>query len=213
MDINSVYNFLLYIVRKNRGVFVTVEDAMSALHSGQMIKFETDFAGYGVNQAIHDSLKPFLISNFLFTSNSGGFVTFESNYAHFLNGAFTVYGSTVNTISFVSVDELPDALTSQLRPISTSNPIAIDTPTGFKLYPERVHAGCYSYLKLPTKPVLAYDQTGRVLTYNAAASTQLEWGQTYYNAVMSKALQFLGINMDENGIIQFSVMYNKETQI
>ena len=43
-DINDIFNFIDYLVRKQRGVFVKIEDAMSALDAAQLDKLEDDFS-------------------------------------------------------------------------------------------------------------------------------------------------------------------------
>ena len=202
---------MLYLVRKNRGVFVTPQEAMAALDNGQMIKFEDDFKMYGIDQTIHDSLRNFKVTNYQFTSNSGGVVVFPDGYQHLFNGVFTVTGSTVNAVNFLNPDELPYALTNQLRKVTTSNPVAIDNGTGFIIYPQSVQIGFYSYLKRPAVPVYGYTQIGRDVVYDPLTSVQLEWEDAYLNSVVAKSMQFLGVNMDESGIVAFSNQYNQET--
>jgi len=173
--------------------------------------YEEWFKPYGANQEIHDALRPFRVYQ-QFTSSSAGFVTFPSDYLHLLGQPFTVTGSTVNRISFVNEDELPFALTSQLRPVTTSYPIAVDTATGFSIYPQSTQTGFYNYLRRPATPVYAYSQVGRVISYDSAASTQLEWSDVYINNIIARSLRYVGINMDENGISQFAEQYSKENQ-
>jgi hypothetical protein len=210
-NLDTIFRFMAFIIRKQRGAWITPQEAMDALDSGQMIKFQQYFSAYGVNQTVHDALKPFKVTNYQFTSTSGGNVTFPDNYEHFLNGAYTVTGSTVNPITFLNPDELPDALTGQLRPVSASNPIAVDTADGFLIFPQASVIGFYSYLKRPDVPVYGYSQVGRVITYDPLTSTQLEWDDSYLNTILASSMQFLGISMDENGIIQFSQMFDKES--
>lgn len=176
---------------------------------GGMELFEETFAIYGVNQTIHDALSNFKVRT-QFTSASDGTVTFPSNYLHLLAGVFTVTGSTVNPVRFVSQDELPDALTAQLRKVTLSSPIAVDSSGGFYLYPQSTQTGFYTYLKRPATPVLAYTQVGRTLTYDPANSVQLEFTDAYVNTILSKALKLVGVNMDENGIEAFAQQQSKE---
>lgn len=210
-NINDVYNFLTFIVRKERGVFITIPEAMQTLDNAQLEATEDWFAGYGATQILHDAIRK-LRMQVAFVSNTDGMVTFPEDYLHMIGNPYTVIGSSVNAVRFVNEDELPYALTSQLRPISTSKPIAKDSSVGFQLYPHTLQRGFYNYLKRPATPVLGYTQSGRTLTYNPATSTQLEFTDVYINNILSRALKFWGINMAEQDIQQFAQLQTQETK-
>lgn len=209
-NISNLYDFYQYILRKERGIFQTPTQFTSNLDAGQMDAFQEWFKPYGANQNIHDALRVFKVYQ-PYTSDSAGFVTYPSNYIHLLGQPFTVAGSTVNGIDFINEDELPFALTSQLRPISNTYPIAVDTATGFSIYPQQTQVGAYFYLRRPATPVYGYSQSGRTITYDSATSTQLEWEEVYWNNILAKALKYAGINMSEEGIYQYADQYSKET--
>lgn len=209
--LDDIYNFMRYIVRKERGVFLTTAQAMSALDNGQMNAFEEYFKLYGQNQEIHDALRPFRIY-YNFTSDNSGFVTFPDGYLHIVGQPFTVTGSTVNRIDFMNEDEFPFAITSQLRPITNSYPIAVDTSTGFSIYPQQTQIGFMWYLRRPNTPIYATVQSGRSIYFDATNSVELEWSDAYINNIIARALKFVGINMNEDGVYAFAEQYNKETQ-
>lgn len=210
-NINDLYNFFRYIVRKERGVFVTIPQFTTNLDAGQLDAFQEWFKPWADTQILHDSLKPFRVY-YQFTSNAAGFVTMPDDYEHLLGAAFTVTGSTMNEITFVNDNEWVFAIKSQLRPISLSNPIALDTNVGFSLYPQSVQIGFFNYLRRPLAPVLSYTQVNRVVTYDPTTSVQLEWSESYINNILAKALKYAGVNMDEKGISDFANQYNAETQ-
>ena len=210
-NINDVYNFLVFIVRKERGVFITIPEAMQTIDNAQLEATEDWFSQYGVTQIIHDAIRK-LRMQVQFTSNSDGSVDFASDYLHLIGNPYTVTGSTINAVRFVNEDELPFALTSQLRPVSTAKPIAKDRSTGFQLYPQTTQTGFYNYLRRPAAPVLGYTQTGRTITYNPSTSTQLEFTDVYINNIIARALKFWGINMAEQDIQQFAQLQTQETK-
>lgn len=210
-NLSNLYDFYQYIVRKERGVFVTIPQFEENLDSGQLDYFEECFAGYGVDEKIHDALRPFRVY-YAFTSDSAGVVTFPSDYQHLLGSPFSVSGSTINDITFVLEDEFPEALKSELRPVSLMSPIALDTNNGFRLWPSQTQIGFFTYLRRPAIPVYNFTQVGRVITYVSAGSQQLEWLEVYWNNILAKALKYAGVNMDEQGITEFADKYNKETQ-
>jgi hypothetical protein len=210
-NINDVYNQMLFIVRKERGVFVTVPEAMQTLDNAQLEAVEEWFSTYGTTQIIHDAIRKLRVQK-NFTSDATGLVTFDSDYLHLIGGAYTVSGSSINNVRFLNEDELALALKSQLRVVSTSNPIAIDASVGFRLYPAATQIGFYNYLRRPAAPVLGYTQSGRTITYDPLTSTQLEFTDVYINNIMSRALKFWGINMAEQDIQQFAQIQTQETK-
>jgi hypothetical protein len=210
-NINDIYNQMLFIVRKERGVFVTVNEAMQTLDNAQLEATEEWFSTYGATQIIHDAIRKLRVQK-SFTSDSTGLVTFDADYLHLIGGAYTVSGSTINNVRFLNEDELALALKSQLRAVSTSNPIAIDASVGFRLYPAATQSGFYNYLRRPATPVLGYTQSGRTITYDPNTSTQLEFTDVYINNIISRALKFWGINMAEQDIQQFAQVQTQETK-
>jgi len=147
---------MVFIVRKERGVFVTIPEFESTLDNAQIEAVSDWFELYGTTQKIHDAIRK-LRSQVQFTSTSDGQVDFASNYLHMIGGAYTVTGSTINSIRFVNEDEVALALKSQLRPVSTSLPIARDTATGFQIYPQVAQTGFYNYLRRPLNHVQNLD--------------------------------------------------------
>ncbi len=210
-NISQIYDFYQYIVRKERGVYITIAQAMQNFDAGQLDAFEDYYKMYGIDGTVHDALSPFRIY-YMFTSDAAGVVTYPADYLHILGTAYTVTGSTVNEITFVNDDEFVSALMSQLRPVSLMNPIAADRSNGFQIYPSQLQLGFFTYLKRPATPVYAYTQVDRTITYDPLTSTQLEWTDAYINNIIAKSLRYAGINMDEQGISQFAEAYNQETK-
>jgi hypothetical protein len=212
-NLNEIYNFMDFIVRKERGVFVTIPEFESTLDNAQIEAVSGWFEQYGATQKIHDAIRK-LRSQVQFTSASDGQVDFASDYLHMIGGAYTVTGSSVNPVRFVNEDEIALALKSQLRPVSTSLPIAKDTATGFQIYPQVTQTGFYNYLRRPLKPVYGYTQVpgSRTITYDNATSTQLEFTDVYINNIISIALKFWGINMAEQDIQAFAQNQTQETK-
>ena len=209
-NINDICNILFYIVRKERGVFLTYPEAGMILDNGQMELLADSFAQYQVNQSIVDALSPFKKYT-QFTSTSSGDVVMPDDYQHLLGSVFTVSGSTVNPVRFVNEDELPYAITSQLRPVTTTSPIAIDSALGFQLYPQSQQTGFFTYLRRPNIPVCAVTQVGRVITYDPVNSVQIEFYDIYINNIISRALKYLGINISEADIEQFAQLQQQQT--
>src|SRR6478752_2350091 len=145
-NINEIYNFLVYIVRKQRGVMLSIPEAMQALDTGQLDSVETWFSQYGENQIIHDAIRKLRVYQ-PFTTDSSGFITFQPDYIHLFGAPFTIYGSTVTQMTFPEEDEFAFALTNQVRPVSNDYPIAMNTNNGLSIYPQQTQIGAYWYLR------------------------------------------------------------------
>jgi hypothetical protein len=210
-NIVEINDLLRFIIRKERGAFITIEEADDALDAGQLDAFSDYFKSYGETQQVHDALRPFRVRQ-SFTSDANGLVAFEDDYLHILPDVYTVTGSTINKVRFVNEDEFVTAITSQLRPVSTSRPIAKDASTGFYLYPETAQSGFYTYLRRPAKPTYAYSIVDRVVTYDENASQQIEFSDIYINNIIAKALKYFAINLAEQDISQFAEMQDFQTR-
>lgn len=208
----SLYELSRYIVSKERGVYLTIPDFNQNMDAGLLDAVEFWFQGYGENQTLHDAIRP-LRTYQPFTSSSAGFVTFPSDYAHLLGNPYTVYGSTVTNGRFINEDEFISATTSQLRSLDSSNPVFLDSATGFWIYPQTTQVGAYWYLRRPLSPVLAYTQVGRAITYDSANSVQVELNEMYWNNVVARSLKYAGINMDEEAVSEFAEKYQEETKL
>jgi hypothetical protein len=210
-NLNNIYDFMDFIVRKERGVFVTIPEFESTLDNAQIEAVEEWFKLYGTTQSIHDAIRKLRVQ-VQFTTTSDGILEFASDYLHMIGGGFTVNGSTINTIRFLNEDEISFALKSQLRAVSASNPVAKDIANGLQLFPQIQHVGFYNYLRRPAKPVYGYTTSGRTITYDNATSTQLEFTDVYINNIISRALKFWGINMAEQDIQVFAQNQTQETK-
>lgn len=210
-NIQNITDLLRFIIRKERGQFITYAEATASLDAGQLDLFNQYFEVYGQNQTIHDALDVFRVYQ-PFTSAADGSVTYPDDYLHLLAGVFTVTGSTVNKVRFVNTDQYPDAVRNQLRPVSLSKPIAMDTAIGFQLFPQSQQTGAYNYMRRPATPIFAYTQVGRTITYDAANSVQLQWLDNYIDNIIAKTLKYFSINMDEDKIAAFAEQLDKETQ-
>lgn len=217
--LDNLYNLYQYILRKQLGVYQSPAEFTANLNMGQQDAYQEYFSLYGKDQIIHDALLPFK-TYVQFSSNAAGYVSFPSNYKHLCSQPFTVYGSSVNYITFLTEDKYAKAITNQARAVTNEYPIAfltvvnaLTTPVtkGFSIYPQTTQIGAYWYLREPATPVYGYTQVGRVVTYSSAASTQLEWDDLYLNNILAKALKYAGVNMDENGIYEFANQYNADT--
>lgn len=219
MTIDKVHDFLDFIIDKKMQAWFAPPEKDDILDRAQMEWFVQLYGNpreyqagryvpniaYGVSQRINDSLAPFK-KNATFTSDSTGLITLPSDYLHLLslntNEVSADAGRTVyRPVQIINEDELIERLESQVCPVSLSDPIGIiNSEKKIQLFPTSTQVGKIYYMRRPVVPVYGYTQTGRVITYDAGTSTQLEWDEVNINHIMVKALEYLGINLSANDL-------------
>ncbi|HMW10865.1 MAG TPA: hypothetical protein PJ987_10540 [Bacteroidia bacterium] len=209
MDLNDQINFLNFWIAKERGQFYTIPELENLLDYGQMSVFDDLHQKYATSQRIKDALIPFKeIYNFT-TLTSGYVIVPDSRYLKFLD--LQIYYNISDRrvyypVKLINEDERADRLNSQIDPVTSTSPIGEQTAVKtFRLYPAHAYNGNVTYLRRPVKPVFGYNViSGRVIVYNPATSTQLEWGQDWINTILIKALKSIGINIKEADVSGFA---------
>lgn len=221
MDLKDAHDYLRLQMGQERGGWETPEELDSFLHRAQMWLYSKEFDEYSKTQELQDSLGVFS-TKFTYTSSGAGIVnlpvvaTVDPCYHHLLSIWVQYFDNASGRtrkrpIKMFSEDELPDRLDSQICEVSITNPIGIELKPGeFQLYPETAISGYGFYLKKPVPPVFVYTQVGRVITYDSAGSTQLEWNEGSMNMILLKALELAGVNLSDNGLVQYTNAKTKE---
>ena len=209
MDLNDQINFLNFWIAKERGQFYTIPELENLLDYGQMSVFDDLHQKYATSQRIKDALIPFKeIYNFT-TLTSGYVIVPDSRYLKFLD--LQIYYNISDRrvyypVKLINEDERADRLNSQIDPVTSTSPIGEQTAVKtFRLYPAHAYNGNVTYLRRPVKPVFGYNViSGRVIVYNPATSTQLEWSSDWVNVILMKSLLSLGINIKDSDITNFA---------
>lgn len=210
MDLNDIHTFLNFITNKKLGTYFSPEENDNALERGQMDLFVEKKKIYAEDEDAQDCLSPFK-ATYIFTdasNNPNGLITLPDNYEFLLNVRCNVMDGgklRYKDATEYNEDELAEALDSQARPVSILYPVfTIPTILQIQLYPQQPQAGFVNYFQKPPTPNYVYTQTGRVITYNQAASTQLIWTDSYIMQVMTRALQYLGVSVEDADVVQFT---------
>lgn len=214
MRIDTLYNFVVYIIRKERNGFVSIDDFNQVIPRAQVDCYNDFYKSIPKGQKEHDALAPFKTS-FTFTTGTSpnGVVTLPDTYAHLISGNTTVSGVDF-PITFPEEDELPYARNPYgLRAPSLVYPIGEEISMGvFQLTPATPQAGKMWYYREPTTPIYAFTLNGRTITYDAVNSVDVEFTDLYQNQIVAECLKYFGINLSDQEVFQFGLLKDKETE-
>lgn len=218
--LQQTFDFLNFLINKKTGAWFTVPELEDILDAGQMSLFEDLKPKYATSQDIKDALAPFRGTyNFTTANTISGYVVVPSNSDYLslidVNITFLVSNRTMYySVPMVNEDELSSRLNSQTNPVTLTSPVGeMTAPRFIRFYPVGTpgYTGTVKYWRRPVKPVFGYSViSGRVIVYNAATSTQLEWPDDWKNAVIAKALLSAGINLSDEEITQFAAQKTQE---
>jgi hypothetical protein len=209
MDLKDVHDWLDFVTSKEKTGYFSYQEKDRALDRAQMFYFDLFRSRYALNQQDQDSLSPFKITYQLtYAKTPGGLITFPQNYQSLLG----MYAQNmidnkikVSPIEIINDDELADRLNNQLRPVTITDPIGQWYGRGqIQLWPQVPNSGVAYYLRRPEAPNFVYTLNGRTVIYDDINSTQLEWDEPCTNKIMMKALEYLGINLDNEKMIAYA---------
>lgn len=230
MDIKVVHDTVLFYLNKDQNMYVSHEEIDEVLDRAQMVLFnqyhtnpklpaQSQAALYGESQRIDDALSPFKdLFTFTPATTTGGIVSLPVNYQHLISLYTTTFNSTLGRnvysgVQVLSEEELIERLESQIIPVSSGDPIAImNKQDKIQLFPPTGATGGVYYFRRPVKPVFAYTQSGRVITYDNVNSVDLEWRDIDVNNIISIALSYFGLNMSAADVVQFAQVKTQEGQ-
>lgn len=186
---------------------------------GQMALYTDYQPKYATSQRVKDAMAPFRTAwTFTPANTISGYIPipYNLNYLNLLD-LYIVYQISGVTryvpVVMVNEDERAERLNSQIDPVTVTSPIGeISAPGLIRIYPQGIgYDGTATFLRRPVAPVFAYTLISqRVIVYDAANSTQLEWRETEQDAVILKALASLGINLSDQEISQFAELKNQQ---
>jgi len=219
LTLQDSFNFLNFFINKATGSWYTIPELELVCDRGQMTYYNDQKPKYATSQLVKEILSPFRNTYSFTPSNTvSGYVVIPSNVNYldlldiqieFAISARTVYSG----VEIVAEDERANRLNSQIDPVTITSPIAeIVAPRFIRMYPTAApgYTGVITYLRRPAKPVFAYTViSGRVIVFDEANSTNLEWRETEQNAVLLKALSTLGINLSDQEVVQYAEMKNQ----
>lgn len=217
MTLEEQHEFLNFWINKFQGSYYTPPELDDVIDRGQMALFAELRPIYATSQRIQDALAPFLDEYEFNPSNtiSGvasipidrNFLSLLDVHIEYTEGTRTRYSA----VPLMNKNERANALNSQTDPVTETSPIGeVIAPRFIRLYPAAGYTGRITFFRRPARPNFGYTLiSGRVIDYDPASSTQIEWPEDWQNAVLLKALSSVGINMSEQDITQWAEIRNQ----
>lgn len=221
--IEQVHSRFLQLIDKEKNGYVTHAEIDNLLDIAQMEELNELYGNprkdgvpmhLGRSQSINDQLSPFIKTYSLNSGNTvSGVVSTPEDY---LFGLTLYLHRPVDAtyekrfITPITEEELSYRLTSQILAPSTTNPVYVQRAGKLQVFPSNTFAGELVYLKRPEKPVFAYNQVGRVITYDEYYSTQLEWRDSSINNIIYRAISIGGFILADQSSMQFGDVKQKE---
>jgi len=215
MTVDQVYTLFLDICGKNlQQGYVSPAQFNSYINQAQNSYFDYlkgEYQKYqikrpiavveiGQNQMVQQSLSSLIYGTVLSVDGSG-ISPFPSDY-EVNNAMWGLYG--YYNIKYVQQDRLDAYLHSTIDPVA-QNPVYLIQHEGFHFFPESIASARLSYYRTPPPITWGYDDDANGLpVYNAALSQQPIWADTDLYAIIVRALQMAGVNLQFNQVISYA---------
>lgn len=218
MTLQESFDFLQFWINKKIGAWYTIPELELTVDRGSISLFSDMRPRYARDEVVKDALAPFrqeyqftpsnTVSGVIVVPSNSDFIALLDIRINFAISNITRYYS----VEMVNEDEIANRLNSQLNPVTVTSPVGeVLAPRFYRLYPTSGYTGRVVYFKRPDKPVFAYTLiSGRVIVFDEAASTNLNWPEDWQNAVLIKALSSIGINLTDSEISNYAQMKTKE---
>ena len=151
------------------------------------------------------------------TPVTGGVLPYPSDYAHRDTVVYR-YSKTINKVATElprPVEILRDAQAAERRGNYTKrptvkDPIGVMRQDGIYIYPKTITSVDFYYWRWPREPSFVYVTEDGYITYDALSSVEFEWPEDEHNTLNSMMLTYIGVNLRENEIVQYSGLKQKQ---
>lgn len=212
MNIQQSYNLIVYILRKERNGFVSIDDFNQIAPQAQLDVLRYYCYLYPGVQKWHDAISPFKQKyNFTPSLSPLGVITLPADYVHLMYG-YTIVSGSKRQIVFPEEDEQVAAEMSQLRPVTINYPLGSINAGVIQLTPEQGQTGRIWYIREPLTPLYSVTIVGRVITYVPGSSQDFEFDNIYQIKIIASCLTYFSVNLSDDKVFQYSLLKDKEAE-
>tara|TARA_B100000497_G_C7691985_1_gene421074 strand:+ start:1025 stop:1729 length:705 start_codon:yes stop_codon:yes gene_type:complete len=225
INVNELYKAVQFFSNKEQSGFIKPSEFNLLADRAQMEMFMKKFGNpemvggpmqpfpkysYQETQKISDDLRIFVKK--LDTALSSGFLGYPNDYVHFSScrvvtvsqGAGMTFKKKEVEVSVVDDSELGYILNSAIVSPEPDYPVACFYEQGIQFYPEESNRVVLTYLRRPAKPLWAFTTVNGRPVHDESNSVNLEFPEETLNEILVKILSYIGINLREPQLIQYS---------
>lgn len=157
-----------------------------------------------------DDLRPFksFLQN---TSVTNGILPWPTDYAHRQSVVYN-FTKTINNVAtslprpveILREEEFAARTGNYTKQPTTQNPIGVVRSTGIHIRPLTITSVDFHYYRWPRTPVFDYEIGDGYITYKPASSVEYEWPQDEHITLTAMILKYVGVNLREADIVQYS---------
>lgn len=216
MDVNQVYQLMLYTCTKNlQEGYLSPDDFYHTINAAQrsyldyllgeyqkyQIQRPIAVVSFGENQRIRQSIVPLVYGAILNPDSVTGIAPFPNDYES-QDAMWSVYG--YYNIRFAQQDSLDSTYHSTIDPIQ-KNPIYLIQHEGFHFFPENIGMARLSYIRTPPSIVWGYvEDSNGIPVYDPSQSQDPVWAETDMLEIIVRALSLVGVNLQVGALLQYS---------
>ena len=236
IDINELYEFVQFVSNKEQSGYVKPSEFNLAVDRAQMQLFMERYnnpaeyqpgrpvprVAYQQTQKVSDDLRPFIKKVYQPLLNGGKFLWSNlPDYMH-LSSLRAQYYKVDNTtgeselrtsgVRILDDSELSSYLDSSIVSPTSEYPIAAIYNGYLQVYPTNITGIDVTYLSRPAKAVWEYtvNATTEMPDYDSANSINLNWSDELFNEIGVRILSFVGVNLKDNTITQYSELKKQQ---
>jgi hypothetical protein len=209
-NIQVIHDMINLLARKGLTGYFPPEDIDQAVYKASNDLFMVEYRKYEQTQEISDSLAVFKSNPTLLTIDSNGQTNYPANYRHVTEMLCTT--SATGEVKEIDTAMLGRKLNNANTPPTLQYPIFTLYSTYIQFYPVTVSNVSIIYLKAPVQPVYAYTIVDGRYVYNDSASVDVEWYTTDISKVTMRALEVMGVVLDDSILAQFGMQQEKDNE-
>ncbi len=146
------------------------------------------------------------------TLDSSGAFTRPSDYFFYDVGMVYSYGKDLDgnsvqqskPLRFMSSAEWSIKRNNRFEPPTKARPIAVETSTGFLVYPRNPFRIELNYIIIPTPPVWGFTMVSGREVYSSGGSTQFSLPEQLTNNIIWRIARYMGLAVAQPDLIQVS---------
>ncbi len=201
MFIDTLFKFIDFMRPEGQSGFITPERKQEALNYAQFEKFNKEKVLYGLDQDVTDRLRRFERRSEL-TAQSSTIFAVPDNYGRAVSFAHKQEDGAEVSGKIIPHGRWADAKRSRIKRPTLEYPVMVIRNT-IEVAPVGVVPVLY-YLKMPDKVVYNYTVIDDVtIQFSQSGSTDIEWPEAEHPEILSKTLQYLGVPLKDDWLLQF----------